>query len=97
MSLNRQERTYRAGIRVRFDAPGYGFHGETGTVARDTEAHAALFVLRDGRALADAEVVCGTAEVARLRDQTENPAHRRPDGCEGWSFWWKRDAGGVKV
>lgn len=90
--MTRPERPYAEGDRIRFMTPGYSFDGDTGTVVMDTPASSALFALRDSRlpGHAGCEVICGTAEVEMIEDQTPNPAHARLDSEVGQSFWWRQ-------
>jgi hypothetical protein len=81
----RAERSFRGGTRVRIDAPGYSFHGETGTVAQDmTGPERVCFVLRD-RGGRERRHICtlGSEELARIRDQRPNPQHAG-DFSDGW-------------
>lgn len=81
----RRERSFRAGTRVRLDAPGHSFHGKLGTVAQDVRAESACFVLRDGYGRVRRGIATlATCEVARLRDQTPNPEHAGTFK----DFWW---------
>jgi len=85
MAQVRKERAYRAGVRVRIDAPGYSFHRCCGTVAQDARADQCVFVLRDGYGR-ERDGICTlvTSEVARLRDRAPNPAH----AGDFTDFWW---------
>lgn len=88
--MTRPERPFAAGDRVRFDAPGWSFHGDLGSVAMDTAAESVLYVLRDRYAVEHPKcaVFCATSEVEMLEDQTPNLDHF-PEADEASNrFWW---------
>ncbi|WP_225883121.1 hypothetical protein [Sphingomonas aliaeris] len=67
MTWRRQERRYDKGVRVRVDAPGWPIHGLTGAIDMDmaTAASPCIIRLDNGK-----QTATGSAEVARLRDQS---------------------------
>lgn len=72
----RKERALKAGTRVRIDAPGYSFHGDIGTTKFGSAPQGVVYVMRDKQVILMGvpTAVCSD-QVARLRNQTPNPAH----------------------